>query len=113
MPPVPAVCGCGHPACMGIDPFSCYPPQYCLNCGVEYFPPRRQKYCSPRCRVLHFRNKRCLRKHDKSCDRCGERFTPPRSDARYCSSACRQAEYRERKAVPATRTINRADELPF
>ena len=32
-------------------------------------------------------------------ERCGATFTPPRSDARYCSSACRQAAYRERKAA--------------
>ena len=34
-----------------------------------------------------------------ACQRCGATFTPPRSDARYCSSACRQAAYRERKVA--------------
>jgi hypothetical protein len=32
------------------------------------------------------------------CDRCGGRFEPSRSDARYCSNACRQKAYRLRQA---------------
>jgi formylmethanofuran dehydrogenase subunit E len=31
-----------------------------------------------------------------ACARCGAEFTPARSDARYCSSVCRQAAYRQR-----------------
>jgi hypothetical protein len=36
------------------------------------------------------------------CYFCGEDFTPSRSDARYCSPACRQAAYREREATAST-----------
>lgn len=31
-----------------------------------------------------------------ACSRCRELFVSKRQDARYCSSACRQAEYRGR-----------------
>jgi hypothetical protein len=31
---------------------------------------------------------------------CGEPFLPPRSDGRYCSSACRQKAYRRRRLPP-------------
>lgn len=31
-----------------------------------------------------------------ACDGCGKEFTPARSDARYCSGACRTRAYRER-----------------
>jgi hypothetical protein len=31
-----------------------------------------------------------------SCAGCGETFTPKRSDARYCSAACKQRAYRRR-----------------
>jgi hypothetical protein len=30
----------------------------------------------------------------KTCDRCGEEFTPKRRDARYCSGRCRVAAHR-------------------
>ena len=33
----------------------------------------------------------------RDCESCGDTFTPPRSDARYCSPACRQKAYRERQ----------------
>jgi hypothetical protein len=34
---------------------------------------------------------------DKLCVRCGDQFTPIRSDMIYCSVGCRQAAYRERR----------------
>jgi hypothetical protein len=36
-----------------------------------------------------------------SCDQCGRYFEPSRSDARYCSSPCRQKAYRQRQAIEA------------
>ena len=33
-----------------------------------------------------------------TCACCGEQFLPIRADARYCSNACRQKDYRQRKA---------------
>jgi hypothetical protein len=35
----------------------------------------------------------------RSCERCGEEFTPKRSDARYCSVRCRVAAHREKKTM--------------
>jgi hypothetical protein len=35
----------------------------------------------------------------RSCERCRQDFTPARSDARYCSDACRAAARRERVDV--------------
>jgi hypothetical protein len=34
--------------------------------------------------------------HPRVCERCGEIFTAARSDARYCSAACRAAAQRNR-----------------
>jgi hypothetical protein len=36
-------------------------------------------------------------RQERSCVVCGEAFTPPRRDGRYCSSACRQGAYRTRR----------------
>jgi hypothetical protein len=36
----------------------------------------------------------------KGCARCGRMFRGLRSDARYCSLACRQGAYRDRRAGP-------------
>ena len=32
----------------------------------------------------------------RACETCGENFEPPRSNARFCSNACRQRAYRVR-----------------
>ena len=34
---------------------------------------------------------------DNVCEYCGTSFRPKRKDTKYCSDACRQAKYRERK----------------
>ena len=39
---------------------------------------------------------------DVACPQCGGRFVPTRSDKTYCSSACRTASYKERKAQDPT-----------
>jgi predicted nucleic acid-binding Zn ribbon protein len=38
-----------------------------------------------------------LERNTRTCEDCGTVFRPERSDTRYCSSACRQRNYRERK----------------
>jgi hypothetical protein len=38
---------------------------------------------------------------DRACERCGQVFTPRQPSAAYCSSPCRQAAYRARKAAVA------------
>jgi hypothetical protein len=42
---------------------------------------------------------------ERTCEECVQPFTPQRSDARYCSNACRQRAYRER-------TVSVADSEP-
>lgn len=37
-----------------------------------------------------------------TCACCGEQFLPIRADARYCSNACRQKGYRQRKTIAHT-----------
>jgi hypothetical protein len=46
-----------------------------------------------------------------SCDQCGEAFTPTRSDARYCSSPCRQRAYRRRQATDVGAQIRLTAEM--
>jgi hypothetical protein len=53
--------------------------------------------CSARC-AERARNARRRKSTPTACASCGETFTPQRSDARYCSPACRQRAYRERAA---------------
>ena len=42
------------------------------------------------------RNRHVYRDEDRDCCQCGRPFMPSRSDAKYCSAACRQAAYRKR-----------------
>lgn len=53
--------------------------------------------CSPRCVDEAARKRRRVEPVARECEVCGEEFIPKRSDARYCSSACRQDAYRKRK----------------
>lgn len=74
----------------------------CIRCGKRTHRNnfRRRRYCSDAC-VASARNERRDRTHDRvprPCDTCGDTFTPPRSDGRYCSAACRQKAYRARRA---------------
>jgi len=51
-----------------------------------------------------------------SCGQCREQFEPARSDARFCSSACRQKAYRRRVSARGsgpTRVHMRGGEEPF
>lgn len=84
--------------------------QSCPVCGrlVSYWTRHmRAGACCRRCeRALEARRKREQRAEDRlyrrpfvSCETCGERFEPGRSDALYCSSACRQSAYRNRRVA--------------
>ncbi len=44
----------------------------------------------------HQRDLRRERRANMTCECCGVTFTPARSDARFCSAACRQGAYRRR-----------------
>jgi hypothetical protein len=91
----------------------------CDECGKEFeVPPDSVKafhYCSYECvmeasnRADRERNKRFIEQRrernkkkradrpDNVCQHCEKSFRPERSNAKYCSDACRQAAYRERK----------------
>lgn len=46
------------------------------------------------------RDQRRAARSNLPCAVCGQTFTPPRSDAHYCTPACRQAAYRARQETP-------------
>ena len=77
----------------------------CRQCG-GWFSDRISRFCSDSCRVRHWQAER--RQHEKAdwCEYClGRMPDGAQPQARYCSSPCRQASYRERRAaseVPAT-----------
>ena len=59
-------------------------------------PLARVPYCSESCA-----RSRATSRSRNACASCGAQFDATRSDARYCSSACRQRAYRLRLATPA------------
>ncbi len=72
----------------------------CRRCRRPFYGALMRRYCSELCGEAT-RNARRDRTRDRtarSCEDCGDRFTPPRSDGQYCSSACRQRAYRKRQA---------------
>ena len=79
--------------------------EYCRK--VLYTQTRNRKYCSfQTCghKMLNLR-KSLKKRADRgtyTCICCGEQFLPIRADARYCSNACRQKGYRQRKIAAHT-----------
>lgn len=77
---------------------------YCAGCREEFYTTvPTKKYCNYRtCGMkvykLRQRVRRWKERRDTVCLECGKLFTPSRSDAKYCCSACRQKAYRSRKA---------------
>ncbi len=72
----------------------------CEGCGSTFYTTvPTKKYCNERCCCLGFwrrkREKRLEKRKDMVCKTCGKAFTPKRSDAVYCSNACRQKAYRQ------------------
>ena len=76
----------------------------CHGCRrVFYTTVSTKKYCCYNtCGMKEYklkqRVKRWQNRRNTVCKECGKTFTPRRSDAEYCSSACRQKAYRSRKA---------------
>jgi hypothetical protein len=61
-------------------------------------------YCSRCASDAENERQRELRRQaraNRPCATCGELFTPPRSDGRYCTPACRQRAYRARTKATA------------
>jgi hypothetical protein len=62
-------------------------------------PSRWVGYCIRCAHKQELARQRELRRQaraNRPCQGCGQRFTGARSDARYCSGACRQKAYRQR-----------------
>lgn len=90
-------------------PERCYVgPRPCHGCGRDvtdvHLPHwvrwRQRPVCSRRCVTRYqLAERKAARPRPASpvCAGCGETFTPPRADGRYCSPACRQRAYRKRQ----------------
>jgi hypothetical protein len=74
----------------------------CRGCEQPLLLPARYRAevvaCSNRC------VQRCRRRSNRqyrpsiTCQECATAFQPSRSDSRYCSTACRQKAYRQRRS---------------
>ena len=78
-------------------------PEPCEACGRSVVSNHRLErqyvYCSERCarRIYNLhRSEKRARARPSTCTACSEQMSPSRSDARYCSNACRQRAYRKR-----------------
>ncbi len=77
----------------------------CAGCGeIFYTQARSRLYCDlAACArlAINRRNKerRLAQRENTMCLCCGKLFTPKRTDAKYCSNACRQKGYRCRCAA--------------
>lgn len=88
----------------------------CENCGRPVHQEYNRRiylytFCCSTCeravRVAEARERRTDARDTRQCRTCGETFEPTRTDARFCSSACRQRAYRRRKAVTADECVPR------
>jgi hypothetical protein len=78
----------------------------CEECGrpvvFGLVLPHRRFFCSRSCANKHYARphnarraeQRAAQRANSTCAQCGHAFNPSRSDARYCSPACRQTAYR-------------------
>jgi hypothetical protein len=85
----------------------------CTACGRPVIAPRYRcsvrggrVFCSKGCEGFMYRYERHAAAVT-TCLRCGDAFTPGRGDSKYCSGACRQAAYRQRKQNPERDSIVR------
>jgi hypothetical protein len=70
----------------------------CAGCSQPMLTPSMgHEVCSSRCARRYMRRLKSERKK-AYCETCNQLFVPKRTDANYCSSACRQWAYRRRKA---------------
>lgn len=75
---------------------------FCRGCGKVFYTSVHNKiYCNyDTCSKLY--RKRIHRIHmklrEQHCAECGKEFIPKRTDAKFCSNACRQKHFRQ-KAV--------------
>ena len=69
----------------------------CPGCGRLFFTQEHnRKYCQGEvCARLHRRKLRQQARTNLTCACCGKQFDANRTDAKFCSNACRQKAYRE------------------
>ena len=73
----------------------------CKGCGREFYTQiETKKYCLYSLCGNHGYQKELKQRQQESrknmvCPVCAKTFTPKRSDAKYCSNACRQKAYRD------------------
>lgn len=73
----------------------------CKGCGREFYtqiPTKKYCYyrlCGNRGYQKDQKQRRLENRQNRICRGCGKTFTPKRSDAIYCSNACRQRAYRQ------------------
>ena len=94
----------------------------CINCGREYERSnhwyegrwRSQAYCSEACRhatAMERQRRRRAAAHvepaGQPCAHCAEPFIPARSDALYCSGACRVAAHRAKRNLASSSDVRR------
>lgn len=74
----------------------------CKGCGREFYSQiETKKYClyslcGNRGYQKELKQRRQEARKDMVCPVCEKTFTPKRSDAKFCSNACRQKAYRNR-----------------
>ena len=103
-----AICAdCFKKSWMGNSPEWLSEPRPCKGCGrlvIDYLSYWESTYCSESCRMDYYRakgkKKRAEIRRTRTCASCGQSFNPKRTDMRYCSAACKQSAYRQRK-VPS------------
>lgn len=78
------------------------PPTPCVACGLSVIrnadPLLQRVTCSASCATSLTRIRNGNRGTSQPCGSCGAAIATGRSDARFCSSACRQKAYRQRKS---------------
>jgi hypothetical protein len=75
---------------------------------------RHRLFCRSWCEWSYYNKRRSeirelIRTAGRTCAECQAPFEPPRSDARYCSSACRQRAYRRRQSEAAAENSERSE----
>jgi Recombination endonuclease VII len=68
----------------------------CLRCGTEFVPAHGQRYCSEQCKVAA-KQQRVAKILARECEICRQSFMTGRSQAKFCSPACRQEGAARRK----------------
>ena len=80
----------------------------CAVCRAPYIGDVHSLYCSDACRqvqktetmrdqIERRSERRAKRRNRAKCDICDATFEPHRDGGRYCSQACRQRAYRQRR----------------